>query len=182
MSALPPVLQIVLMAVAVIAGFVDLRSRRIPNWLVLPSLLLGLGLNTFLYEWAGLRHAALGMGLALLIYLPLYILRGMGAGDVKLMAAIGAIVGPANWLGIFVITAVFGGIVALLRLVGKGRLSKTLGNVIYILQELTHFRAPFRGNAELDVRSDKAVRMPHGTVIGLGCMAFLGAAAIWAPR
>ena len=71
-----------------IAAVYDIRFRRIPNWLVLTGLVLGLGLNTFLFRWPGARASLLGIGLAFLIYFPLYLLRGMGAGDVKLMAAI----------------------------------------------------------------------------------------------
>ena len=72
----------------------DVRYRRIPNWLTAIGVLLGLGLNTFLYQgWPGLRFSLMGLGLAFGIYFGLYAVRAMGAGDVKLMAAIGALVG-----------------------------------------------------------------------------------------
>jgi prepilin peptidase CpaA len=182
MSLLPPVLQILLATVAVIAAFFDLRWRRIPNWLTAAGLLTGLALNSFLYEWHGLRQAGLGIGLAFLVYFPLYLLRAMGAGDVKLMAAIGSIAGPANWLGIFVITSLLGGLLAILLILGRGRLHHTIMNLIQIVHEMVHFRAPFQGSDELDVRTGKGMTMPHGAVIGLGCLAFMGAAAVWAPR
>src|SRR6266436_6462147 len=123
------VFQIVLALVVIVAAIYDVRFRRIPNWLVLAGLVLGIGFNTFLFEWGGLRHSLFGLGLGLLIYFPLYLLRGMGAGDVKLMAVIGSIVGAANWLGIFLITAVLGGLVAMILLLVRGRLRNSLWNV-----------------------------------------------------
>src|SRR5258706_4003267 len=100
----------------------DFRYRRVPNWLTLSGVLLGIGLNAFLFETPGLWASFRGLGLAFLIYFPLYLLRGMGAGDVKLMAAVGAIVGPANWLGILVLTSLMSGVAALVLVTAQGRI------------------------------------------------------------
>lgn len=182
MSYLPPVLQIVLVLVVMVAAVYDFRFRRIPNWLTLAGVLIGIGLNSFLYEWAGLRLAGLGLGLAFVIYFPMYLLRGMGAGDVKLMAAVGAIVGWANWLGIFVLSSVIGGVCAVLLALAKGRFLKTFRNLGYMLKEMAFLRAPYVKHEELDVKSPKAVKLPHGVMVAVGSVAFLAAAAIWAPR
>ena len=106
---MPLVLKIALIAVVASAAFYDVRTRKIPNWLNLSGLVLGLGLNTLLLHAHGIMVALLGLGLSLLIYIPLYLIRGMGAGDVKLMAAVGSIAGPQNWLIIFVVTAIWAG-------------------------------------------------------------------------
>jgi prepilin peptidase CpaA len=182
MTYLPPILQIILLSVVVIAAVTDIRTRRIPNWLTLSGVLSGIGLNWFLYGTAGLRAAALGVGLALLIYFPLYLLRGMGAGDVKLMGAVGAIVGPANWFGIFILTSILGGVAAVGLLLAKGRLRRTFLNVGYMLKEIAFLRPPYLKSEELDVKSAKAVTLPHGVMIAVGSLAFLVAAAIWAPK
>ena len=182
MSYLPPIFQILLALIVVVAAVYDFRFRRIPNWLTLSGVILGWGLNIFLFEMIGLRTAAFGLGLAFLIYFPLYLLRGMGAGDVKLMGAVGSIVGPANWFGIFILTSILGGVVALILLLFKGRLFRTLSNVGYMLKEILFLRAPYMKKEELDVRSPKAVTLPHGVMIALGSLAYLTAAAIWAPR
>ncbi len=144
-------------------------------------------MNTALYMVAGfgftgLTRALLGMGLALLIYVPLYALHAMGAGDAKLMAAVGAIVGPGNWIALFVVTAVIGGVVAVVVLLFEGRIRKTFWNVGWIINEVLHFRAPYHSSEELDVRSAKAMRMPHGVVIALGSIVFLAARAIWSGK
>lgn len=182
LTYLHPVLQVVLVLIVGTAGIYDLRFRRIPNWLVLVGLVLGLGLNAVLFRLTGLTHAGMGMGLALLIYFPLYLLRAMGAGDAKLMAAVGSIVGPGNWIVLFVITAVLGGAVAVIVLLCAGRVRKTFWNLGWILNEVMHLRAPYHSSEELDVRSSKAMRLPHGTVIALGSILFLAAQVIWRTK
>lgn len=178
MSSPPIVFQIVLVVVVCIAALYDIRFRRIPNWLVLTGVILGLGLNTYLFKWGGLRLSLLGLGLAMLIYFPLYLLRGMGAGDVKLMAAIGSIAGPANWLGIFIITGLLGGIVAVWLLLSRGKLRNSLWNIGFALQRLASFRAPYV-REELDISSPRSMKLPHGVMIACGTLLFLGSAWIW---
>src|SRR5437773_7248019 len=182
LTYLPPVTQVVLVLIVLTAGIYDLRYRRIPNWLVLVGLVLGFGLNTFLFGVSGLERSALGMGLALLIYFPLYLLRAMGAGDAKLMAAVGAIVGPGNWIVLFMVTAILGGITALIVLLFAGRVRKTFWNVGWIMNEVAHFRAPYHSSEELDVRSPRAMRMPHGVMIALGSAAFLAVRAMMGSK
>jgi Flp pilus assembly protein protease CpaA len=103
----------------------------------------------------------------------------MGAGDVKLMAAVGAVMGPANWFAIFLLSNILGGVAAVLLLLSKGRLWRTLSNVGYMLYELAHLRPPYMRKEELDLQSPKAVTMPHGLAIAVGSISFLVAAWIW---
>ncbi|MGB9606394.1 MAG: A24 family peptidase, partial [Bryobacteraceae bacterium] len=170
MTPLPLVLKLLLAALVIAAGAYDVLWRRIPNWLVLPAFLLGLGLNALLgADYApGLKQAAIGVGIAFLVYFPLYLLGGMGAGDVKLMAAIAAITGWKNWLIIFVFSGILGGVIALAVVLTKGRLKQTFWNLGYILWELAHLRSPRRASEEFDIRGAKAVTMPHGAVVALG--------------
>src|SRR5260370_33750264 len=157
MSRPPLIFQIVLIAVVAMAAIYDIRFRRIPNWLVLAGLVIGIGFNTFLFAWAGLLFSLKGFAFAFVIYFPLYLLRGMGAGDVKLMAAIGSIVGWRNWLGIFIITAVVGGLAAVALLVSRKRLRKGPSNVCYLILELLSFRPPFPTREEPGVSSGKTI-------------------------
>ena len=77
---MPLILKLTLLTIALIGGWADLRTRHIPNWLNLSGLILGFGLNVFFLQAGGLKLAVTGLGLALLIYLPLYLIRAMGAG------------------------------------------------------------------------------------------------------
>lgn len=159
--------------VVVLAAVFDLQRRRVPNWLTFGGVLIGVGLNAFLPSGAGLLPSLKGVGLALLIYLPLHLLRAIGAGDVKLMAAIGAVVGPTDWLAIFLLTAVIGGLAAALLVVIKGRLRRTAGNIGQILSRLLRGKAPYRDSPELDVRNPESVGLPHGAIAACGAATFL---------
>lgn len=115
--------------VLAVAVFTDLRSRRIPNWLVFPFLLAGIVVSPLRTDWQGSGHgfgwhgfgqglsglgqSFAGLGLGLLLYGALFWLGGMGGGDVKLCAAVGAWIGPAQLFFALVYTGVAGGIMVL---------------------------------------------------------------------
>jgi prepilin peptidase CpaA len=166
-------LKLTLLVLVSIGGWSDLATRRIPNWLNLSGLILGIGLNTFLQQGAGFKLAFTGLALALLIYFPLYLIRAMGGGDVKFMAAMGAIIGPENWWTVFLITAVLGGIASLCLVVVRGRLHVTLVNLSTITTELLHARMPFRKDPSLDIHDRRAVGLPHAAVIAVSAMIWL---------
>ncbi len=173
MHNVPLLLRAVLAALVITAAVYDIRFRRIPNWLNLSGMILGFGLNAFFFQMHGTVTAGLGLLCAVGIYMPLYLLRGMGAGDVKLMAALGSLVGPANWLLIFVATALVGGAAAAVYAILKGRFTSVCLNLWFLLREFAQFRLPHRGNSELDVRSSDSLRMPHGVLIALGSLLYL---------
>jgi prepilin peptidase CpaA len=83
-----------LITVLLIATWIDIRQQRIPNLTSIGGALLGLVLNAVVLGWGGVLSGLYGVGLGLLVFLPLYALGGMGAGDVKLLAMIGAFLGP----------------------------------------------------------------------------------------
>jgi prepilin peptidase CpaA len=173
LNPLPIAVQALLALIVIPAAVFDLRCRRVPNWLTLSGLILAFGLNAFLYHTAGLAISLQGTGLALLVYLLLYLLRATGGGDVKLMAAIGAAAGPLNWLGIFVLTSLLGGIAALTLIAARGRVLKTFANIGHVVSSLASGKAPYAGNPELDVQRTQGARMPHAVIIACGTLGFL---------
>ena len=92
---LKPVILAGAVALALIAGWTDLRSRRIPNWLTVPGLVIGMVANTVLGGWSGLKTSLLGALIGLALLLPFVLLRSLGAGDWKLAIALGCFTGPA---------------------------------------------------------------------------------------
>ena len=170
---LPWSFQVMLVLLVALAAGFDIRYRRIPNWLVVIGMVWGLGMNAFLFEWPGLKMALIGIGLAFLVYFPLFLLRGMGAGDVKLMMAIGALIGPANWFLLFLVTGILGGVVAVAVLIWRRSARRTFYNVFFILGEMLRLRAPYAGNSELDVKNPNAITMPHGATIAAATVMFL---------
>ncbi len=169
----PLVIRALLIAVVIPAAVFDFRSRHVPNWLTLSALVVGIGLNLFLFKTAGLWISLKGLGLACLVYFPLYFLRGMGAGDVKLMAAVGAMVGPANWFGIFLLTSLLGGVCALVLIAAKGRVRRTIENIWLGLKRLRAGSPPFVNHPQLDVRTNQGLRLPHAAVIAGGALGFV---------
>jgi prepilin peptidase CpaA len=178
-EAIPAGVQVLLLAVVLVAAVYDVRYRRIPNWISGLGILAGLVVNTVLQPvWPGFWFSLKGLLFGFGLYFLLYLLRAMGAGDVKLMGAVGAMAGAENWFGIFLITAILGGIMALILIVAKGRVKKTLWNVGFMISELTRGRAGYMRREELDVKSPKALGLPHGAVIAVGCIFFLALARL----
>lgn len=123
-------LQAVLLLLVSCAAVNDLATRRIPNRLLLAALACALVLRLLSAAPGAALLAALGgLLLGLALFLPFYLLRGMAAGDVKLLAVVGAFAGPRDVLTIAVLTWCVGGVMALLVVLARGRLRLALGNV-----------------------------------------------------
>jgi prepilin peptidase CpaA len=155
--------EIVLIILVVIAAFSDLRTRRIPNWLTVPGAALGIVLHIWNGGiWGGALSLA-GAALGLAIFIPLYMLSGMGAGDVKLLSAVGALTGPQSLIIVFVFTGLVGGVAAIALAVSRGRLRETLERTGSLMLGV-------RGAAGPD-----SLRLPYGAVIAAGTLLFLAA-------
>lgn len=170
---MPFILKVILAVLAGTAAYYDIRFRRVPNWLTLSGLFLGFGVNLVLFHMDGFALTIEGMLVAFTIYFPFYLIRGMGAGDVKLMAAIGSLAGPRGWLIIFIYTALLGALSGVLLSLIRGRFTETCLNVRFALVDMLHLRAPYKTNAQMDVRTPDGLRMPHAVFISVGCVAFL---------
>lgn len=94
----------------------DVLYRRIPNWLTCPAMLLALLVHGLTGGGAGLAHAIMGLAAGMALLMPFYLLKGMGAGDVKLMGVVGAFLGPTRVLHAFLWTGLSGGLYALILL------------------------------------------------------------------
>jgi prepilin peptidase CpaA len=145
--------------VSLIAGVTDFRDRRIPNWLTVSSLFLGIALNTILGHWRGLKLSLIGAGLSLGILLPFVLLRGLGAGDWKLMGALGAILGPAAWV-VLLGTTLIAGVMAVIQVLTKRRVRQTLSNVWLLIKVAMFFG--LRGRPAITLDSPGATGLPFG--------------------
>jgi prepilin peptidase CpaA len=123
------VVPIVVLAIGVVACVTDVRSRKIPNLLTFGAALCGLLFHVALSGVPGLVTATSGWATGVALFLPFFLLRGMGAGDVKLLAALGAWLGPMQtiWLALF--TSIAGGVMALIVAVSTGYLRTTFQNI-----------------------------------------------------
>ena len=167
----------VLMLLLLIAGVIDYRTHRIPNLLVLCGLAFGLIYNGFNPPFSGATPlwAAAGAGLGLLALLPLYALGIMGAGDVKLMAMVGAFVGPAPLLQVLLYTLICGGLLSLALVLVRGTARRAWRNLGGMMQLAIHDTiAGRKASLRLDGRTS-AGKLPYALAIGMGavCQLFL---------
>ena len=110
-----------------LAAVIDLRTRRIPNALTGALAVIGVGIAAAKLGPVGLGGALLGCALGLAFMLPGHLFGATGAGDVKLFAAAGALLGPATTVQAFLYTAITGGVLALAIAIRRRRLQRTLG-------------------------------------------------------
>lgn len=160
----------------------DIRSHRIPNKLVLIGVVLGVVLNGLLPEGQGFNSAipgglgwlaALkGLGVGMAVLLPIYWLRGMGAGDVKLMAMVGAFLGSADVLGAVLATFIAGGVMALIVVLWSKQISQMLQNIKLIL-----LGGVVKASAgQLPLMNDLPVsvgKLPYAVAITVGTLGYL---------
>lgn len=148
----------VALALALAAGYTDWRYRRIPNWLTVSGFILGLAANGFGGSGA-LKSSLLGAGVALLVLLPLVALRGLGAGDWKLMGAVGACVGVKHLLPVLLFTVLVNAAMALIAVIKKGRLLETGRNLVHMVAALFTLHLP---GAEVSLDNPESVKIPFG--------------------
>jgi prepilin peptidase CpaA len=150
------------LALALVAGWTDWRNRRIPNWLTVPALLVGVAVNGIFGGVAGLKTSLLGAGLGLLLLLPFVLLRSLGAGDWKLAGALGALVGPAVLADLLIASIFVAGIMAFALVIYKRRLLQTLRNIGRMLASLFTFHMP---GAEVSIDNPQSLKVPYGVAL-----------------
>lgn len=157
------------------AAWHDVRSRRIPNCLVLPGTVLGLLLNTLPLPDlapAGLLMALAGMMLGLALLLPMYALKALGAGDVKLMAMVGAFLGPRPVLLAVLFTLLSGGVLALAAAIYSGVLRKVLANTGQML-----LGGLLQGTLRMTPPAATSGKLPYALAIAAGTAMYLALGA-----
>lgn len=159
-----PVILAGAVALALIAGWTDLRSRRIPNWLTVPGLVIGMVANTVLGGWSGLKTSLLGALIGLALLLPFVLLRSLGAGDWKLAGALGSFAGPALLMDLLIGSVFVAGLMAVALIIYKGRVRQTLRNIGHILISLVTFRLP---GAQVSLDNPESLKVPYGVALAL---------------
>ncbi len=171
-------LNILLTGVAValvsVAMYTDYRRRIIENSITLPAIVAGLLLNTAANGWQGLLFAVLGAGLGLGLMLVPYLLGGMGGGDVKLMVALGALFGAYAAINIYLYSALFGGVLALIIAICGRQLFATLKRVFNMTKGILNFSRSYNEAGS----ATSGVKMPYGIPIGLGALCYIIAGGI----
>ena len=163
---------IVLAAGLAAAVVIDMRSRRIPNWLTGSLMAVALAFAVTGVGAVTPGQAALGIAAGLLLMLPGHIIGATGAGDVKLMAAVGGFVGPALVLNAFLGTAVVGGVFAVAVAMRRGRLMDTIAGTSQLVA------APSAAKVEIEAPA-RANRFAYGPAIAVGSLIAVLLTAKW---
>jgi prepilin peptidase CpaA len=156
------------LTVLAVATFTDLRSRRIPNWLVLPFMAAGIVVSGLLHGWHGIGQSLSGLALGGLLLGILCFLGGMGMGDMKLCAAVGAWIGPSQLIVALVITAMVGGIMALCWAAAGGFLGdlfRNTGDLVVGFKD-----RGLRPHPELVLDNPATRKMPYAPAIAIGTL------------
>lgn len=183
MSAAPVLCALALFAWLVVAAAIDVRSRRIPNRLVgsgmIAALALhllapsGAGLFSFWWGSPGVSQSLLGLLAGLALFMPLYLLRAVGAGDVKLLAMVGAWLGPQLLLGATLLSVLAGGVMAIVVMLASRTSMQVLTNVRVMLT--TALVGMHAGKVSaLDAPPPGSVRLPYAVAIAVGTSAQIG--------
>ena len=154
--------------VLAVASFTDLRSRRIPNWLVLPFMVAGIAISGLLHGWHGIGQSAEGLAVAAMVLGALAWMGGMGMGDVKLYAAIGAWIGPSQLMVAMVITGLAGGLMAVGWAVRGGFMGDLLRSSSNLIFGST--RRGLRPQPRLVLSNPLARKMPYAPAIAIGTL------------
>lgn len=154
-------------ACAFIGSVFDVRSRRVPNLLTGPAILFGLLLHLSLGGWQDLANSAAAGLICGLVFLAFYLAGGMGAGDVKLIAAIGCLSGLHYIAFILALTGIAGGCMAIALALLRGRLRETIFNVMSLISH--HRSEGLTPHPEINVRNTSTLRLPYALAIAAGC-------------
>lgn len=163
-------IMIVTLAVVAVAAVFDLTTRKIPNFITLPALVFGFILNLYYCGSAGLRTAFIGFAAGILFLIIPFALGGMGAGDVKLLAAVGALNGAGFTLYTFVYGAAVGGVMALVLVIFRRKIFPALLGISEVFRTApSHIFN--RKTPELGVPAVSGLTIPYGAAIFCGTLA-----------
>ena len=160
------VFEFFLIPLAVLIIYHDVRYRRIPNAFVLATLISGLTLNLAMSGLHGAVNSLGGCVLAFILMFGLHVFGAMGAGDVKLFAAIGSVIGAPLVLPTFVVVVLTGGLLALITILRSGAFGTTMHRVLQIFVGLL----PGWQMPKFSVPADRRLTIPYGAAITIGAI------------
>jgi prepilin peptidase CpaA len=157
------VIWMLALALVLSAAWTDWRTRKIPNWLTVPALLLGVTVHTLIAGWPGAKTSLEGAGLALALLLPLVLLRGLGAGDWKLMGALGAFLGPVLLLFVLLGSVLVAGLMGIVQVMRTRRGKETMRNLSVLVRGFLSFG--LRKNPEISLDNPGLLKLPFGVAV-----------------
>jgi len=160
------ILPVLAVAVAICAAIIDVKSRRIPNRLTYSAMVAGVVSHGILYGSKGLLLSIEGWLMFGGVFLLFYVVRAMGAGDVKLAAAVGSIVGVSATLPVMLATAWAGAALAICFMVLSGRVVETLRNTLWVTG--FHVQHGLQVHPVVNLDNPAGGLMPYGLAFAVG--------------
>ena len=162
---------VLLPVILIAASWIDLKQHRIPNFLTLSALIAGVSLQLLLQGWSGIMYSLGGMAIGFLIFIPFYIKGGMGAGDVKLMAAAGAFLGFEDTLLAVGLTLFAGSIMGVFLLVILGGIKSAMHRYYSTLKQLMYTHSIDLSYIPPPSDDAASVKFPYAAAICIGTIA-----------
>ncbi len=155
-----------------VAAVIDGWKLKVPNWITYPMIISGWVYSTVYYGWEGLAWSLIGTVVGLALLLPAYAIGGMGAGDVKLLAGVGAWVWPSVTFYAFCVSSILGGIIAVGMVLAQKGWSKHRNQFWAICNEILTTRNPGELSAIAAERKSSMLLLPYGIPIALGTISY----------
>jgi prepilin peptidase CpaA len=171
MAEIPLVIWFV-SAVLILAAVIDGMKLKVPNWLTFPLIIGGWLVSALLFGWSGLGASLLGTGVGLVLLLPAYAIGGMGAGDVKLLAGVGAWIWGSVTFFAFCFSAIAGGLIAIGMVVYQRKFSKHAAQFKMIASEIMVVRNPETLSEIAAERKPSMMLLPYGIPIAIGTILY----------
>jgi prepilin peptidase CpaA len=156
----------------VVAAVIDGYKLKVPNWITYPMIVAGWIFSTVSFGWAGLGWSLVGTVVGIALLLPAYAIGGMGAGDVKLLGGVGAWVGATITFYSFCVTAIVGGVIAVLMILLGRDVKKHYYQFLAIWSEVMTIRDPEKLSAIAAERKPTMTLLPYGIPIAIGTIAY----------
>ncbi|NIA07076.1 MAG: hypothetical protein GWP14_05490 [Actinobacteria bacterium] len=154
----------------VLASWIDWRYRKVPNWLNLALILVGLTVQGIFHGWSGLGMGLLGMLLGFGLLIIPWLMHAMGAGDVKLMAAIGVWLGPLLTIRAFCVGAILAGAIAVVMILIGRRFWQAYMNLGLIMTKLHSFKTAFSDFGSVQKLKSTSQLLPYGVPLSIGAL------------
>ena len=155
-----------------VAATIDGIQLKVPNWLTFPLIISGWAYSCFYFGWDGLGWSLTGTVVGLGLLLPAYAIGGMGAGDVKLLAGVGAWMHATHTFWVFAVSVIVGAVLAVLMVAYRGAWGKHARQFRMILEEIVTIRDPNELAAIAAERKSSMLLLPYGIPIAIGSIIY----------
>jgi prepilin peptidase CpaA len=173
LSIITSVLALLLLG---LCAYWDLRYRKIPNWATLPGIVLGLGMSISFGGWGGMKASGLGFLIGFVALLVLFVLGWMGGGDVKLMAAVGALKGYPFVVSALFYSLIVGVVIGVAMLIWNRKTQRTFKNLFFVVASRFSPLIP-----KQNINPEETQKLPFGLAIVLGTVWAMIAGYAWSP-